>query len=47
MGDHEKRDGGFGFPGGVLKALVLMSIAGGVYSVVVWAGKKAKQARLA
>ena len=42
-GDREERDGGFGFPVGVLKALVLMSIAGGAYSAVVLAGKKAKQ----
>ncbi len=40
--EHGDR-GGFGFPGGVLKALVLMSIAGGIYSAIVWAGKKAKQ----
>ena len=37
------QDGGFGFPGGVLKAVVLMSIAGGIYSAVAWAGKKAKK----
>ncbi|MBE0671341.1 MAG: hypothetical protein IH588_12185 [Anaerolineales bacterium] len=43
-GDHDERDGEAGFPGGVVKALVLMSFAGGVYSVAVWAGKKAKQA---
>lgn len=41
--DHEDRDGGFGFPGGVVKALVLMSIAGGIYSTVVWMGKKTKR----
>jgi len=44
--DHEEREGGFGFPGGVIKALVLMSIAGGIYSAVVWTGKKAKQIRV-
>jgi hypothetical protein len=45
-GDRDGRDerGGFGFPGGVLKAVVLMSIAGGIYSGIVWAGKKAKRA---
>jgi hypothetical protein len=41
--EHEEREGGFGFPGGVIKALVLMSIAGGVYSAVVWTGKKSKR----
>ncbi|HAX68348.1 MAG TPA: hypothetical protein DCY14_01950 [Anaerolineae bacterium] len=41
-GEHGER-GGFGFPGGVIKALVLMSIAGGIYSAVVWTGKKAKR----
>lgn len=41
--EHEGRDGGFGFPGGVLKAIVLMSIAGGIYSAIVWTGKKAKK----
>ena len=45
--EHEEREGGFGFPGGMLKAVVLMSIAGGVYSAIVWAGRKTKQARLA
>ncbi|MBL8062902.1 MAG: hypothetical protein JNK32_07785 [Anaerolineales bacterium] len=39
--DHD--EGGLGFPGGVIKALVLMSIAGGIYSVIAWAGKKAKR----
>ena len=42
--EREGRDGGFGFPGGVIKSLVLMSIAGGIYSVIVQAGKKAKRA---
>ena len=44
-GEHEERGerGGFGFPGGVIKALVLMSIAGGIYSVIVWTGKQAKR----
>ena len=45
--DHEGgRDGGFGFPGGVIKAVVLMSIAGGIYSAIVWTGKKAKKESL-
>ena len=45
-GEHEERGGrgGFGFPGGVIKALVLMSIAGGIYSVIVWTRKQAKRA---
>ncbi|MFM8369747.1 MAG: hypothetical protein ACKOBD_13445 [Chloroflexota bacterium] len=41
--EQEDRDSGFGFPGGVIKALVLMSIAGGIYSTVMWTGKKAKR----
>lgn len=41
--EHGER-GGFGFPGGVIKALVLMSIAGGIYSAIAWTGKKAKRA---
>jgi orotate phosphoribosyltransferase len=40
--EHGERDG-LDIPGGMVKALVLMSIAGGVYSGVVWAGKKTKQ----
>ncbi|HMV29272.1 MAG TPA: hypothetical protein PKE23_07790 [Anaerolineales bacterium] len=43
-GDRRGERGGFGFPGGVIKALVLMTIAGGIYSAVTWTGKKAKQA---
>lgn len=43
-GEREERDGGFGFPGGVIKALVLMSFAGGIYSAIVMTGKKAKRA---
>ena len=39
----ERDEGGLGFPGGVIKAIVLMSIAGGIYSVIVWTGKKAKR----
>lgn len=35
--------GGFGFPGGIIKALVLMTIAGGIYSAIVGVKKKAKQ----
>ena len=38
--DEGREGGGFGFPSGVIKALVLMSIAGGVYSAMAWAGKK-------
>ncbi len=41
--EGDGRDGGFGFPGGVIKALVLMSIAGGIYSVIVWTSKQAKR----
>lgn len=40
-GDRGER--GFGFPGGVVKAVVLMSIAGGFYSLIAWSGKKAKK----
>jgi hypothetical protein len=40
--EHEEDDG-IDLPGRMVKALVLMSIAGGGYSAVVWAGKKAKQ----
>lgn len=36
--------GGFGFPRGIIKALVLMTVAGGIYSAIVWTGKKAKRA---
>ena len=42
-GEAEEGEGGFGFPAGMIKALVLMSVAGGVYSAVVLAGKKAKR----
>ncbi|MBI5825225.1 MAG: hypothetical protein HZB18_14440 [Chloroflexi bacterium] len=43
--ESEDRDEGgiSGFPAGVIKALVLMSISGGVYSAVANAGKKAKR----
>ncbi|GAB4496685.1 MAG: hypothetical protein OHK003_02630 [Anaerolineales bacterium] len=41
--DHEEHEGEFDFPGGMIKAVVLMSIAGGAYSAIVWAGKKAKR----
>lgn len=41
--DQDGRDGGFGFPGGIIKTLALMSIAGGVYSVIVWTSKQAKR----
>ena len=36
-------EGGFGLPGGVLKALVLMSIAGGIYSLIAGGGKQARK----
>lgn len=42
-GERDDREGGFGFPGGIIKALVLMTIAGGIYSVIVWTGKQAKR----
>jgi hypothetical protein len=38
-----EREDGSGFPGGVVKALAVMSLAGGVYSAIARAGKKAKQ----
>jgi hypothetical protein len=41
--EHEGRDGGFGFPGGVIKSLVLMSLAGGIYSAIMWTGRKTKR----
>lgn len=41
--DHEEHEGEFDFPGGMIKAVVLMSIAGGAYSAIVSAGKKAKR----
>lgn len=41
--DERGERGGFGFPGGVIKALVLMSIAGGIYSAIAGTRKKAKQ----
>jgi hypothetical protein len=41
--EHENRGDGIDLPGGVVKALVLMSVAGGIYSAIVWAGKKAKR----
>lgn len=39
--------GGFGFPGGIIKALVLMSLAGGIYSAIAWVGKKSKRSATA
>lgn len=42
QGERGERSG-FGFPGGVIKALVLMTIAGGIYSGIVWTGKRAKR----
>ncbi|HNN12821.1 MAG TPA: hypothetical protein PKL78_04645 [Anaerolineales bacterium] len=42
-GDRRGERGGFGFPGGVIKALVLMSVAGGIYSGIIWAGRKSKR----
>ncbi len=41
-GEHGER-GGFGFPGGMLKAVVLMTMAGGIYSLIAWSGKRAKK----
>lgn len=41
--EHGEREGGFGFPGGVIKSLVLMSVSGGIYFAVARAGRKAKQ----
>ncbi len=43
--EREGRDEGgvSGFPAGVIKSLVLMSISGGIYSAVARAGKKAKR----
>jgi hypothetical protein len=42
-GEREEREGGFGVPTGIVKAVGLMSLAGGVYSAIVWTGKKAKR----
>lgn len=42
--DGDRDEGGFGFPAGMVKALVLMTVAGGIYSGIVWMGKKAKNA---
>lgn len=42
-GEREEREGGFGVPTGIIKALVLMLVAGGIYSAIVWTGKKAKR----
>lgn len=42
-GEGRDEGGAFGFPAGVIKALVLMSISGGIYSTVASAGKKAKR----
>ncbi|MEN9564181.1 MAG: hypothetical protein RIR73_2425 [Chloroflexota bacterium] len=44
--EHEEREDhgdGIDLPGGMVKALVLMSVAGGIYSAIVWAGRKAKR----
>lgn len=41
--DERGERGGFGFPGGMLKAVVLMTMAGGIYSLIVWGGKQAKK----
>lgn len=46
-GEGRRERGGFGFPAGIIKAFVLMSIAGGIYSAIVWAGKKSKRAATA
>lgn len=40
----DRDEGGLGFPAGMVKALVLMTVAGGIYSGIVWMGKKAKNA---
>ena len=45
-GDHDGEQGergGFGFPGGIIKALVLMTIAGSIYSGIVRMGKQSKK----
>lgn len=42
-GEREEREGGAGLPAGVIKALFLMTVAGGAYSVVIWTSKKARQ----
>lgn len=39
------RDGGFGFPAGMVKALVLMFVAGGIYSAITWTGKRVKKGK--
>lgn len=41
-GRDERGEGGFGFPGGMIKAIVAMVVAGGVYSAAAWTWKKAK-----
>lgn len=46
-GEGRGERGGFGFPAGIIKALVLMSIAGGIYSAIAWAGKKSKRSATA
>ena len=44
-GEHEEHGerGRFGFPGGVIKALIHMTVAGLIYSAVVWIGKRIKK----
>ncbi|MEK6751751.1 MAG: hypothetical protein AABZ00_05740 [Chloroflexota bacterium] len=46
-GEGGDEGGAFGFPAGVIKALVLMFISGGIYSAVARGGKKAKRTVLA
>lgn len=46
-GEGRGERGGFGFPGGIIKALVLMSLAGGIYSAIAWAVKKSKRSATA
>lgn len=39
----ERGEGGFRFPGGMIKAGVLMTFAGGIYYATTWTGKKVKK----
>ena len=42
--DQGELEGGFGFPAGMIEALLFMSVAGSIYFAVTRKGKKAKQA---
>ncbi len=42
-GERRGHDESGGFPGGILKAIVLMSVAGGIYSLFVSGGRTAKK----